>query len=192
MNDSPRDKYEILDLFFSVLTTLCIISTAVFLLSNLIVSVIYIVIVVFFAFLSLNFWRCRNPFNVYLVRAFALNNFLFTFIALIVSYSISSSSTPEFPYGYVLLLVPSVFYLIISFKFSAISFPPDKKTGAMLAYTGRSKAAQQRFFKDDPEERIQREQLIVKQKKEHRYNLIIILIVALTLGSFVALGLGFY
>jgi len=127
-----------------------------------------------------------------LVRAFALNNFLFTFIALIVSYSISSSSTPEFPYGYVLLLVPSVFYLIISFKFSAISFPPDKKTGAMLAYTGRSKAAQQRFFKDDPEERIQREQLIVKQKKEHRYNLIIILIVALTLGSFVALGLGFY
>ena len=93
--------------------------------------------------------------------------------------------------GYALLLIPSVFYLIKSYKFSAVTTLSDKKEGAMLAYAGKTKASQQRLFRDNMEDRIKREELIAKQKKVYKYKLIIALAIILTLSSFAALIFGF-
>jgi len=93
--------------------------------------------------------------------------------------------------GYALLLIPSVIYLIISYKFSAVTTLSDKREGAMLAYAGKTKASQQRLFRDNPEERIKREELIAKQKEVYRYKIIIALTIVLTLSSFAALIFGF-
>jgi len=189
MNDLPRDKYEILDLIFTFLIELCMILTAIFLLSNLIVSIIFVIVVALFAFFVLFLWIARNPFNIYLIRAFAFNNFIFTFITLIIFFSNFSPTITDYP-GYILLLFPSGIYLIISFKFSAVFSTLYKREGAMLAYAGRTKASRRIFFADNPEERIKREEVIAKQKEVYEYKLIIALAVALTLSSFLALIFG--
>ena len=168
MSDLPRNKYEIIDLIFTFLNALCMSLAAIFLLSNMIVISIFVVVVVVFACVVLFLWKSRNPFNIYLVRAFAFNNLFFTFIALMVFYSL----------------------LITSYKFSAVTTPSDKREGAMLAYAGKSKASQQRLFRDNLEERIKREEVIAQQKKEYRYKIIIVLTIALTLSSFAALVFG--
>jgi len=162
---------------------------AIFLLSNVIVIMIFIIVVVVFACFVFFLWKSRNPFNVYLVRAFAFNNLFFTIIALMFYYSLLSAITPH-PMGYALLLIPSVFYLIKSYKFSAVTTLSDKKEGAMLAYAGKSKASQQRLFRDNLEDRKKREEVIAQQKREYRYNIIIVLTIALTLSSFAALIFG--
>ena len=190
MNELPRDKYEILDIIFTFLNALCMSLAAIFLLYNLLVTIIFVVIVVFFAFVVLFLWKSRNPFNIYLVRAFAFNNLFFTFIALMFYYSLLSTITYH-PVGYALLLIPSVIYLIKSYKFSAVTTFSDKGEGAMLAYAGKTKASQQRLFRDNMEDRIKREELIAKQKEVYRYKIIIALTIALTLNSFVALIFGF-
>jgi len=151
----------------------------------------YSIAIVTFACVVLYLWIARNPFNIYLVRAFAFNNFFFTFIALILFYSRLSITLTEYFLGYVLLLFPSGIYLLISYKWSAVSILKDKRAGVMLAYTGRTKASRRLFFKDNKEDRIEREELIVKQKKEYNINLIIALTIALTLSSFTALIFGF-
>jgi len=192
MNDLPRGKYEFLDIIFTFLIALCMVLTAIFLLSNLIVSLIFIAMVVIIAFGVLFFWVSRNPFNIYLIRVFALNNFFFTLIALILFYSRLSTTLTEYPVGYPLLFFPSGLYLLISFKWSNLSLRRDKRAGLMLAYTGRTEAARRLFFQDDMENRIKREELIAKQKKVYRYKLIIALGIALTLNSISTLIFGFY
>jgi len=164
---------------------------AIFLLSNVIVISIFVVTVVVFACVAFYLWKSRNPFNIYLVRAFAFNNLFFTFIALLIFFSILSAIT-TYPMGYALLLIPSVFYLIISYKFSAVTTPSDKREGAMLAYAGKSIASQQRLFRDNMEDRIKREEVIAKQKTEYKYKIIIVLTILITLSSFAALAFGFY
>jgi len=192
MNDLPRDKYDILDLIFTILHTLCMFLTAIFLLHNLIVSLIFVIIVVLFAFVVLFFWISRNPFNIYLIRAFAINNLFFTFIALLLFSSRISATLIEYQLGYPLLLLPSVLYLIIMLKFSAFSLRRDKRAGLMLAYTGRSEAARNLLIRGNMEEKIKRKELIAKQKKEYNQKIIIALTIALTLSSFAALIFGFY
>ncbi|MBY8978744.1 MAG: hypothetical protein KGD72_00005 [Candidatus Lokiarchaeota archaeon] len=190
MSDLPRNKNEILDLIFTFLNALCMSLAAIFLLSNVIVISIFVVVVVVFACVVLFLWKSRNPFNIYLVRAFAFNNLFFIFIALMIYYSLLSTIIAH-PMGYALLLIPSVFYLIKSYKFSAVTTLSDKKEGAMLAYAGKTKASQQRLFRDNMEDRIKREELIAKQKKVYKYKLIIALAIILTLSSFAALIFGF-
>ena len=191
MNDTPRNKYEILDLIFTFLIALCMSLTSILILSNLIVSIIFAIMVVLFALVVLNLWRSRNPFNIYLVRAFAFNNFIFTFITLLIFFSTYNPILTDYP-GYILLLIPSGIYLLISYKFSAVTTLSDKKEGAMLAMAGRTKASELRLFRDNKEERIKREELIAKQKEEYKYKLIIGLAITLTLSSFAALSFGFY
>ena len=191
MNDLPRDKYEILDIIFTFLHTLCIFLTAILILSNLIVSLIFIAMVVIIAFVVLFLWISRNPFNIYLIRAFAFNNFFFTFIALMLFYSRPLTTLTVFPLGYVIFLFPSVIYLLISYKFSAVTTISDKKEGAMLAYAGRTNASLLRLFRDHMEDRTKREELIAKWKKEYKQKLIIALIIALTLSSIAALIFGY-
>ena len=87
MNDLPRDKYEVLDIIFTILIALCMSLTAILILSNLIVSIIFVVVVALFVFVVLFLWKSRNPFNINLIRAFAFNNFIFTFITLIIFFS---------------------------------------------------------------------------------------------------------
>lgn len=190
MNDLPRDKYEILDIVFTFLHTLCMSLTAIFLLYNLIVSLIFIIVVVLFAFVVFFLWKSRNPFNIYLIRAFAFNNLFFTIIALMIFYSMLSTIAAH-PVAYALLLFPSVVYFIKSYKFSAVTTLSDKKEGAMLAYAGKTEASQQRLFRDNMDDRIKRDELIAKQKEVYRYKIIIALTIALTLNSFVALIFGF-
>lgn len=151
MSDEPRDKYEILDLIFTLFHSICMSLAAIFLLSNLIVSLILVFVVVFFTLSLLYFWRAQNPFNIYLIRALAINNLFFTFIALIYYYSLLSVITPS-PVVYVLLLFPSGLYLLISFKFSSIPMTRDKKAGLMLAYSGNTKAARRIFIRENPVE----------------------------------------
>ena len=190
MNDVSRDKYEILDLVFTFFHSLCMILTAFFLLSNLIVSLLYTIIVVLFVLVVLFMWKSQNQFTVYLIRALSFNNLFFSLIALIIFYSLLSPFN-YFPVGYDLLLFPSIIYLIFSLKFPTLSPRRDKRAGAMLAYTGRTKAARNLFFQDNPEERRRREELIAKQKKEYKFKRIIALILVLTLSSFTALAFGF-
>jgi len=102
------------------------------------------------------------------------------------------STITTHPVGYALLLFPSVIYIIISFKFSAISLTRDRRAGAMLAFAGKTKAARLLFIRDNPEEGKKREEVIAKQKEKYRYKLIIVLAIALTLSSFAALIFGFY
>ena len=189
MNDLPRSKYEIIDIIFTFLIELCMALSALFLLYNLIVSIIFVVVVALFAFVILFLWISRNPYYLHLARAFAFNNFIFTFITLIIFFSNFSPTITDYP-GYILLLFPSGIYLLISFKFSAVTTRGDKIEGAMLAYAGRTKAARVRFFRDNPEERINREKLIVRQKEEYRYKIIIALGVTFTLSSLLALIFG--
>jgi hypothetical protein len=189
MNDLPRSKYEKIDLIFTFLIELCMVLTAIFLLYNLIVSLIFVIVVALFAFVVLFLWITRNPFNIYLIRAFAFNNFIFTFITIIIFFSKFSPTVTDYP-GYILLLIPSGIYLLISYKFSAVTTLSDKREGAMLAYAGKTKAARLRLFRDNPEERIKREELIAKQREVYRYKLIIALGIALTLSSLLALIFG--
>ena len=191
MNDLPRDKYEILDIIFTFLIAVCTVLTAIFLLHNLMVSLIYVIVVVLFTFVVLYLWITRNPFNLYLIRAFAFNNFIVTFITLAIFFTNFTPTSPDLP-GYILLLIPSVIYFIISLKFSTISSILSRRAGVMLAYAGRTRASRRIFFGDHPEEIMKRKQLIAKQKEVYRYNLIIALIIALTLSSFAALIFGFY
>ena len=190
MDDIPRDKYEFLDLIFTFLNTLCMVLTSFFLLNNLIISLMYSIVVIIFAFVVLYLWIARNPFNIFLIRAFALNNFIFTFILLILFYSNFAHALTE-NIGDVIFLFPSGTYLVISYKFSAVTLPYDKKIGAMLAYTGRTEASRLQFFRDNMEERKNREELVANQKKVYRYKLIIVLTIFLTLISLLTLILGF-
>ncbi len=190
MDDISRDEYEIIDLIFTFLNTLCMVLTAFFLLNNLIISLIYSIAVVMFAFVVIYMWVARNPFNIYLIRAFAFNNFIFSFISLIFFFSNFAHALTE-NLGYVVFLFPSGFYLLISYKFSAVTLPYDKKTGAMLAYTGRTEASRLQLFRDNMEERKNREELVAKQKKVFKYNLIIVLTISLTLISLLTLIFGF-
>ncbi|MBY8987019.1 MAG: hypothetical protein KGD61_01075, partial [Candidatus Lokiarchaeota archaeon] len=169
MNDLPRDKFEILDIIFTFLIASCMALTAIFLLYNLIVSILYVIVVVLFAFVVLFLWFSRNPFIIYLVRAFAFNNFILTFITIVIFFSKFSPATSDYP-GYILLLVPSGIYLLISYKFSAVTTLSDKKEGAMLAMAGKTKASELRLFRDNPEERIKREDFIAKQKEVYKYK----------------------
>ena len=191
MDNNPRDKYEILDIIFTFLNTLCMVLTAFYLLNNLIISLMYSIAIVTFACVVLYLWIARNPFNIYLVRAFAFNNFFVTFISLILFFSNFAYTLTDYP-GYILFLFPSGIYLLISYKWSAVTLPYDKKTGAMLAYTGRTEASRLQFFRDNMEERKNREDLVAKQKKVYRYNVIIVLTISLTLFSLLTLIFGFY
>ena len=190
MDDISRDKYEFLDLIFTFLNTLCMILTAFFLLNNLTIALIYGIAIVIFAFVVLYLWIGRNPFNIYLIRAFAFNNLVFTFISLILFFSNFAHTLTEYP-GYILFLFPSGIYLLISYKFSAVTLPYDKKTGAMLAYTGRTEASRLQFFRDNMEERKNREDLVAKQKKVHRYKLLVVLSISLSLINLLALIFGY-
>jgi len=191
MNDLQRDKYEILDIIFTFLIALCMVLTAIFLLKNLIVSLIYVIVVVLFAFVVIFLWKSRNPFNVYLVRAFAFNNFIVTFITLIIFFTNFTPTSTYYPV-YPALLIPSGIYFLISFKYSTFSTVFHKGASAGLAYVGMTKASERILFGENREEIMKREALIAKQRKEYRYKIIIILIVALTLSSFAALIFGFY
>ena len=191
MNDLPRDKYEVLDIIFTILIALCMSLTAILILSNLIVSIIFVVVVALFVFVVLFLWKSRNPFNINLIRAFAFNNFIFTFITLIIFFSKFSPTITGYP-GYIILLIPSGIYLLISYKFSTVTTLGLKRASARLAYVGRTEASQRSLFRENMEERIKREELIAKQKKIYRYKLIIALCIALTLSSFAALIFGFY
>ena len=191
MNEIPRTKYEILDLIFTILITMCLVSTAIFILRNLIVSLMYSIFVAFFAFISLALWTSRNPFTIYLIRTLVYNNFFVTLISHIIFFSNLTHTSIYYP-GYILLLFPSVIYLLISFKYSTISLPIDKMAGVRLSYFGRSKAAQNLYFKDNPEERRKREEFIAEQKKTHKYKPIIALCIALILSSLVTLIFGFF
>ncbi len=189
MNDVPRDKFEIIDIIFTFFIALSMVLTAIFLLYNLIVSIIFVVVVALFAFVVLFLWKMRNPFNINLIRAFAFNNFIFTFITLLIFFSKFSPTITGYP-GYIILLIPSGIYLLISYKFSAVTTLSDKREGAMLAMAGRTKASELRLFRDNKEERIKREELIAKQKEIYKYKLIIALGIALTLSSLLALIFG--
>jgi len=191
MNDLPRDKYEVLDIIFTILIALCMSLTAILILSNLIVSIIFVVVVALFVFVVLFLWKSRNPFNINLIRAFAFNNFIFTFITLIIFFSKFSPTITGYP-GYIILLIPSGIYLLISYKFSTVTTLGLKRASARLAYVGRTEASQRSLFRENMEERIKREELIAKQKKIYMYKLIIALCIALTLSSFAALIFGFY
>jgi hypothetical protein len=190
MNDLPRNKYEIMDIIFTFLIELSMVLTAILIFPNLIVSLIFVIVVALFAFVVFFLWISRNPFYIYLVRAFAFNNFFFTFIALILLYSRLFATLTEYPFGYILLLLPSGINLLISYKFSAVTTPSDKVVGSMLAMVGHTKASEIYLFRDDPEEIRKREEVIAKQKTEYRYKLIVALGVALTLSSFTALIFG--
>jgi len=191
MSNTPKAKNRILDLIITLFNSLCMVLIAFLVLSNLTVSLIFISSVVLITFVFLFFWISRNPFNIYLVRAFAINNVFFTFIALMVFYSLLSPiSTSQ--YGYILLLLPSIFYLASSIKFSAFSTTKDKRTGAALAFMGRPKAAEKYLFRDNLEDKKRREETISKLKKEHPYKIIIAIAIVLTLSSFFALNIGFY
>ena len=191
MNDAPKAKNRILDLIFTLFNSLCMVLTAFLVLSNLLVSLTFVSSVVFITFVFIFFWISRNPFSIYLVRAFAINNLFFTFIALMVFYSLLSPiSTSQL--GYVLLLLPSIFYLASSIKFSAFSTTKDKRTGAALAYMGSPKAAEKYLFRDNLEDKKRRKETISKLKKEYPYKIIIALAIILTLSSFYALNIGFY
>jgi hypothetical protein len=191
MNDLPRDKYEVLDIIFTILIALCMSLTAILILSNLIVSIIFVVVVALFVFVVLFLWKSRNPFNINLIRAFAFNNFIFTFITLIIFFSKFSPTITGYP-GYIILLIPSGIYLLISYKFSTVTTLGLKRASARLAYVGRTEASQRSLFRENMEERIKREELIAKQKKIYKYKLIIALCIALTSSSFAALIFGFY
>ena len=191
MSDTPKAKNRILDLIITLFNSLCMVLTAFLVLSNLTVSLIFVSSVVFITLMFLFFWISRNPFSIYLVRAFAFNNLFFTFIALMVFYSLLSPiSTSQL--GYVLLLLPSIFYLTISFKFSSISKLADKRVGASLAYMGRTKAAEHYLYQDNLGDKKRREETITKLKEVYPYKIIITLVVILTLSSFYALNVGFY
>ena len=191
MSDTPRNKYEILDIIFTIIHSLCISISAIFLLSNLIVSILFVFVVVFFTLAVLYFWKAQNPFNIYLIRALAFSNLFFTFTALVFYFS-SLSYLTTYPVGYVLLLFPSIIYLLISFKFksSTVARANDKRAGLALNRTGRTKAARRMFFGENPEEGQKREEFLAKQKKEHKYNIIICLAIAITLSSLTALIFG--
>jgi hypothetical protein len=190
MNDLPRNKYEIMDIIFTFLIELSMVLTAILIFPNLIVSLIFVIVVALFAFVVFFLWISRNPFYIYLVRAFTFNNFFFTFIALILLYSRLFATLTEYPFGYILLLLPSGINLLISYKFSAVTTPSDKVVGSMLAMVGYTKASERYLFRDNPEEIRKREEVIAKQKTEYRYKLIVALGVALTLSSFTALIFG--
>ena len=192
MTDLPRNKYEILDIIFTFLNVLCMFLTAILILSNIIVSLIYVTIVVLIASVVLFYWVSRNPFNIYLIRAIAYNNFIFTLIALILFYSKFFTTLTEYQVGYALLLLPSGIYLIISYKWSAVINPLYKRPGAMLAYAGRTEAAMNLLVSENKEERMKREEIIAKQKKVYRYKFIIALSIMLSFSSLIALVFGFY
>jgi hypothetical protein len=191
MSDIPRDKYEILDLIFTFFNSICMSLSTIFLLSNLVVSLIFVFVIIFFTLGVLYFWRARNPFNIYFIRALAFNNLFFTFVALVFYFS-SLSFLTTYPVGYVLLLFPSIIYLLISFKFksSTLAGIRDKRAGLMLAYSGSHKAARREFIKENPEEERKRKELLAKQKEEYKYKIIIGLAMALTLSSLTALIFG--
>ena len=81
-------------------------------------------------------------------------------------------TSTDYP-GYILFLVPSGIYLLISFRFSSVTTPLDKKGGVMLIYSGRIKAAMTLFIRDNPEEGIKREEFIAKHMKAFKYKLIV-------------------
>ena len=191
MNDFPKGIYDILDIIFTLLIALCMSLTAIFILSNLLISLLFVIIIIFFGCVVLFLCISRNPFNVYLVRAFAFINFFFTFITLIIFFSKFTPTSTNYP-GYALLLFPSGLYLLISYKFTAVTTLSDKKEGVILAYAGRTEASRQRFFRDNMEERIQRKEFIDQQKKEYRYKRYIELTIVFTLSSIGALIFGFY
>ena len=195
MNDLPRDKYEFLDIVFTFFHTLCMSLTAIFLLSNLIVSLMLAVVIVLFAFVVVFLWKSRNPFSYYLVTTLALNNLLVTLVALVIFYAtVPSSPTLPFYNAYTLLLLPSGIYLVIAYLVS-----PDyvslriahKRTGLMLAFVGRTKAARRLLIGDDVEKKRKLDEFVTKNKKEYRYKAIISLCIAFTLCSFAALIFGF-
>ena len=189
MNDLPKGKYDILDIIFTFLIALCMSLTAIFILSNLLISLLFVIVIVFFACVVLYLSISRYPFTVYLVRAYAFNNFIFTFITLIIFFSKFTPTSTNY-IGYTLFLLPSGLYLLISYKFSAVTTLSDKKEGVILAYAGRTEAAMQRFFRDNMEERIKRKEFIAQQKKEYRYKIYIELTIVFTLSSIGALIFG--
>ncbi|NVM43821.1 MAG: hypothetical protein HWN79_02800 [Candidatus Lokiarchaeota archaeon] len=190
MNSVSRGKYEILDLIFTFIISLCLVSTSIFLLPNLIGSLINIVVVIIFTVIVLNFWKSRNPFYIYLVRAFALNNIIVTFIAFLILSSTLIPIPAEYP-GLISLLFPASIYLLISVKFSALSLLSKKGVGR-LAYTGSIETAKHLLIRDNPEEGKKREELIASQKKKYNLNLIIALTIIFILYSFIAIFFGFY
>ena len=153
---------------------------------------IFVFVVVFFTLGVLYFWRARNPFVIYLIRALAFNNLFFTFAVLIFYFS-SLSFLTTYPVGYVLLLFPSTIYLLISFKFksSTIARANDRRVGIMLAsMSTKAAAARRMFIGENPEEVQKREEFLAKQKEEYKYRIIIGLAIALTLSSLTALIFG--
>ncbi len=168
MSDLPRSKYKIIDLIFTFYNALCMSLGAIILLSNFTVILVYIIVIVLLALIFLFLWIGRNPFNFYLVRAFAFNNLFFTSIALLLYYFLLSFLTYHL-IGYILFLLPSVLYLKFSRKSPTNPIPNDEM-----------------------EEKIKREKTNDKLKKQHRYKLIIFLANVLTSISFIALIYGFY
>jgi hypothetical protein len=190
MNDHPRDNYEILDLIFTFLFAVSMVVTAIFLSYNLIISLIFIVVIILFSFVTIYFWITRNPFNLYLVRAFAFTNFLVNFIALIIL-SRPSDTQKTFQFGLVILLFsPSVIYLLLAILFSSISLPLDKKAGAALAYYGKIKNVDIALAGESLEDKKRRKEAVAQLKTVYRYKLIIILSVLFPLISVTALIIG--
>jgi len=61
----------------------------------------------------------------------------------------------------------------------------------MLAYTGRTEASRLQFFRDNMEDRKNREDLVAKQKKVHRYKLLVVLSISVSLINLLALIFGY-
>lgn len=193
MNKFPRDKYEIIDLIFTFLFAISFALTALLLLDNLIVSIIYIILVGLFSLVTIFLWFVQNPFNMYLVRTFAFTNFLFTFIVIIayVLPPIEDVVNPSISIIMILLLVPSIFYLAISTRFVATSTLKYKRTGAALAFMGRIKNVEQALYGDTVENKIRREEAMAKIKKAYSQKIVIVLCIVFALCSISALIFGF-
>jgi len=193
MNDLPRQESEILDLIFTILFTISMVLTPLFLRFNLIVTVISVTIFCLFSFLVIFYWIARNPFKTYLIRSFAYTNFLFSIAALINLTRPPFSDTPNyFPFGIVFLLfLPSGIYILLAILSYRSPSPLDKNAGAELAYYGKIKNTDIALFGDSLEVEKRRKEAINQLKTVYRYKLIIVLSVLFPIISFMALTIGF-
>ena len=192
MNDLPRQQSEILDLIFTILFTISMVLTTFFLRYNLIGTLISVIIIIFFSFVVIFYWTTRNPFNTYLIRTFAVTNFLFNIVALIIL-TRPSDTQILYPFGIVILLtLPSGIHYLLAILFYRSPSPLDKSAGAALAYYGKIKNIEISLFGDSLEDKKRRKEAISQLKKEYRYKFIIVLSVLFPIISFTALIIGFY
>jgi len=188
--NQKRNKYDILDIVFVFLQLISMSLSAIFLLDSLLVLVLNIAIIIAFTISTFYFWFLRNPFYSYLGKAISASNFLFLFIKLpLFYYNLITKQIyiPSIYWFLPLLFLPSVIYFIISFRFSSMLLPGYRNVGAMLAYAGYTKAAENYIFRDNLEQRKRQEDFIKSIKEKHKQNLIILLACIFTLSYFITI-----